>query len=349
MIPQVATFFISYQCNFTCDHCSISSSPSAKTIMSDELMESIFEQIKKVPSFKVVVFTGGETTLQKEKLIKGLNISRGNGLLPRVVTNAWWATTKDAADKFVKELVVAGLNEINTSFDDYHAQFMSIDNIVHFAEAALNNGIKPAISTVIDNYSKYNSKYIQAYMAEKLNISPSEINKKIFFMESKPSFNGRGANLKNDVDRIPTCSSRDEAKIGRGCSEVGRAISFHPDGTIKICCGHASRDVPDLSVGDLYSESLETILGKIRSNIVFWLIHTLGPSGMLEKLAVAKGNYFSPCDACYDLLVNYRKEMLEYVINHKDELLLNDVLLTDNKRRELSIYKTMVMPQKVEQ
>ena len=349
MIPQLATFFISYQCNFTCEHCSISSSPNAKVAMSDELLVSIFEQIKKIPSFKVVVFTGGETTLEKEKLIKGLNFARENGLSSRVVTNAWWATTKDDADKFVKELVLAGLNEINTSFDDYHAQFISIDNIVRFVEASLNNNITPAVATVIDNYSKYNSKYIRAYMAEKLNISPSELSKKMFFMESKPSFNGRGANFKSDVNRIPTCSVMDEAKIGRGCSEVGRAISFHPDGTIKICCGHASRDVPDLNVGNLYSDSLETILGKIQSNIVFWLIYTLGPSGMLEKLGVTKENYFSPCDACYDLLVNHRKEMLDYVISHKDELLLNDVLLTDNKRRELNSYKTLVRPQKVEQ
>jgi MoaA/NifB/PqqE/SkfB family radical SAM enzyme len=303
--------------------------------------------MKKVPTFKVVVFTGGETTLQKEKLVKGLNIARDNGWSSRVVTNAWWATSREKADAFVKELVAEGLNEINTSFDDYHAKFNSIDNIVHFAEAALNNNIKPVIATIIDNYSKYNSKYIQSYMAEKLKIDLNEINKTILFIESKPSLNGRGADLKNDVNRIPAYLMSDELKIRRGCAEVGRAISFHPDGSVKVCCGHASMEIPDLSVGDLYSESLASILGRIRSNIVFWLIHTLGPRGMLEKLGV-NGEYLSPCDACHDLLIKHRKEMLEYVINHKNELLLNDVLLTDSKRRELNSYKIMFQTQKVE-
>ncbi|MCL1977215.1 MAG: radical SAM protein [Candidatus Bathyarchaeota archaeon] len=316
--------------------------------MADELMDSIFEQMKKVPSFKVVVFTGGETTLQKEKLIKGLNIAHNSGWSTRVVTNAWWATSKEKADEFIKELVAEGLNEINTSFDDYHAKFNSIDNIVHFVEASLNNNIKPVIATITDNYSKYNSKYIQAYMAKSLNIDLNELNKKIFFMESKPSPNGRGANLKNDVNRMPAYLADDELKIRKGCTEVGRAISFHPDGSIKVCCGHASMEIQDLSVGNLYSESLEVILGRVRSNLVFWLIHTLGPKCLLEKLGVNK-EYLSPCDACYDLLINHRKEMLEYVIKHKNELLLNEVILTDNKRRELNNYKTIILPKKVEQ
>jgi MoaA/NifB/PqqE/SkfB family radical SAM enzyme len=316
--------------------------------MSDELIESIFNQLKKVSSFKVVVFTGGETTLQKEKLVKGLNLARDNGWSTRVVTNAWWATSKEEAEKFVKELVAEGLNEINTSFDDYHAKFVSIDNIVHFVEATFSNNIKPVISTIIDNYSKYTSKYIQNYMAEKLGISSNEISKKILFMENTPSLNGRGANLKNDVNRIPINLTIDDVKTRKGCTEVGRSISFHPDGNVKVCCGHASMDVSDLTVGNLYSESLAVILNRVQSNIVFWLIHTLGPKGILKKLGVTT-EHSTICDACQDLLVNYRKAMLNYVLNHKNELLLNEVILTDNKRREIDSYRMLIKQQKDKQ
>jgi hypothetical protein len=68
---------------------------------------------------------------------------------------------------------------------------------------------------------------------------------------------------------------------------------------------------------------------------------------MLEKLGVNK-DYLSPCDACQDLLVNHRKELLDYVISHKNELLLNEVILTDNKRRELNSYKPILKQQKID-
>jgi Predicted Fe-S oxidoreductases len=312
--------------------------------MPDQLMESIFEQLKKVQTIKVVVFTGGETTLQKEKLLKGLNLARDCGFSSRVVTNAWWATSKENADQFVKELVDAGLSEINTSFDDYHAKFNSINNIVNFVEASLNNGITPVVSTIVDNYSKYTSKSIQEYLAQNLSVSETKIAKKVFFLEDKPTSSGRGINLKKDVSRISS-SALDNSKICKCCNDIGRTLAFHPDGNVKVCCGHASMELPDLNIGNLYTDNLAAILKKSESNLVFWWIHTLGTKGILERLGVT-GEYTSICDACRELFLNHRKEMLDYIKNHHDDILLNDILLTDNKRRELNSIKASIKQSK---
>src|SRR4030095_3216597 len=89
---------------------------------------------------------------------------------------------------------------------------------------------------------------------------------------------------------------------------------------------------PDLTVGNLLEESLADVLQRGQTNLVYWWIHMLGPKKILERLGV-KGSYSHICHACHVLLSEHREEMLEYIAANKDDILLNDVLLSDNVKR----------------
>src|SRR5579883_3034626 len=111
MIPILFSFFLDYQCNFECAHCSVGSNPRAKMPMKPEVFDSFFAQIRSVPSARILVFTGGETTLRLPQLLRGLTLAREAGLRTRVVSNAWWAKSEDEALTYLRRLKDHGLDE----------------------------------------------------------------------------------------------------------------------------------------------------------------------------------------------------------------------------------------------
>ena len=64
MIPSLFSVFLDYQCNFECAHCSVGSSPRSKFPMETGILEKFFDELPKIKSGRVVVFTGGEVTLK---------------------------------------------------------------------------------------------------------------------------------------------------------------------------------------------------------------------------------------------------------------------------------------------
>ena len=90
-----------------------------------------------IPSIEITVFTGEELTL---KLLKeGIKYATDSGFIVRLVTNAWWASSREKALTFLKEL---GLKELNVSYDDFHSAFIQGRNIVNTVKAALRPRVK---------------------------------------------------------------------------------------------------------------------------------------------------------------------------------------------------------------
>lgn len=124
MIPRTLAIMITNKCNFYCDHCSVCAGPDVNDTLSDELIKKAIDQAYYIPSIRVVAFTGGEVTLYPEKLKMAIAYAHSKGFITRIVTNAWWANTQETAQKWCIELVNCGLDEINISYDDFHAEYL---------------------------------------------------------------------------------------------------------------------------------------------------------------------------------------------------------------------------------
>jgi MoaA/NifB/PqqE/SkfB family radical SAM enzyme len=310
--------------------------------MSQSTLDSALAQIEKTPNVKVLVFTGGEPTLKGVKLLNAIERGSKMGLVTRLVTNSWWATTQEKANECVNKLKNAGLTEINTSFDDYHAKFVSIGNICRFTKAALDNHLAVAIATVVDSYSKIDSDFVKVKIGEYLGMTTDELMTKVVFMEDLPSLNGRGRKLGLDSGRVPI---RNDLRKESGCTSIIEDISIHPNGDVKVCCGHAMIESQDLTAGNLNSDSFKNILYKAQRNLGYWLIHSVGPTKLLTDIGV-EGDYTNICHACGELLTNHHEDFVTYIRENKGNLIMNEVLLGDTIRRELRKVKIIEKPSK---
>src|SRR5262245_46508675 len=229
MIPTVFSIMTDYHCNFECAHCSVGSSPRTKLPMPWELYESVIEQLRGIASARVVVFTGGEATLRKDWLLDAIALARQRGFKTRLVTNAWWARTPEKAREMVEELLEVGLEELNSSYDDYHAPFAPVEKIVNLVRACAEAQMPLAIASVVDDKAVYGAQRLREEIANGLGIAIEEVDDKVFLFQDYPTPSGTGENL--DVSHLNA-----RLRAATGCSEVGKTISIHPNGLVKACC-----------------------------------------------------------------------------------------------------------------
>jgi organic radical activating enzyme len=325
MIPSLLSIFLDYHCNFECQHCSVGSSPRTKFPMPEEILMKAIDDAKEIPTIRVVVFTGGEPTLRKDVLLRGIRRVREAGYLCRVVSNGWWASTPEKAREMVAELKAAGLNELNTSYDDFHAPFASVDKIVNLVRAALEADLRVAVGVIADPRSTYGSSRMREELCRGLEMTAEQLEARVYLLEDYPTPSGTGESL--DVTGLDA-----RAKLEMGCPEVIKTLSVHPDGTVKVCCGHTQFYSKDLTLGSLREERLAEMVDRGKQNIVYWLVHMLGPKRILDQLGVG-GTYSSICHACHVLFGNHREALIEYLEKNRDKLFVQDVLFSDNLKR----------------
>ncbi|WP_069802415.1 radical SAM/SPASM domain-containing protein [Thermogemmatispora onikobensis] len=329
MLPSLFSIFLDYKCNFWCGHCSVGSSPRTVMPMPRELLLKIMTELREVPTAKVVVFTGGEATLRKQLLLEGISLAKAGGYVTRVVSNGGWATTPERARAMVRDLKSAGLDELNTSYDDFHAPFASIECIVNLVRAGLEEGLRIGLGVIVDKNATWDAAAVRRALSEGLGMEIAEIEKRVTILEDYPTPTGSGEQL--DVNGLDAGD-----KLNMGCPEVLKTVSLHPNGMVKACCGHAMFYAQDLTLGNLNEERLIDILTRSQQNLVYWWLHMLGPKRILDKLGV-EGTYTSICHACQALLADHRQAMLEYLKAHRDEVLLQDVVLGDSLKRVSTI------------
>jgi MoaA/NifB/PqqE/SkfB family radical SAM enzyme len=97
-------FLLTYACNFSCDHCFLYSGPQAKGTFTIALLKEMLDQVKLVPGIDAVCFEGGEPFLYYPVLVEGIRYARELGLATGVVSNAYWATSRQDAELWLQAL-----------------------------------------------------------------------------------------------------------------------------------------------------------------------------------------------------------------------------------------------------
>ena len=110
---------LTYRCNFECDHCFLWGSPWQSGVMTLAQVSEILKQAKEHSSITSIYFEGGEPFLYYPILLKGVQLAHELGFETGIVSNGYWATTKEDALEWLRPF--AGiLDEISVSSDHYH-------------------------------------------------------------------------------------------------------------------------------------------------------------------------------------------------------------------------------------
>jgi len=113
-------FLLSYMCNLECDHCFVYSNPHAEGTFTLKQIRNILDDAKMMDSVEWVYFEGGEPFLFYPILLEAVKYARTNGFKVGIVTNGYFATSREDLEYWLKPLAEMGISDLTISDDSFH-------------------------------------------------------------------------------------------------------------------------------------------------------------------------------------------------------------------------------------
>jgi hypothetical protein len=276
-------------------------------------------------NFYNVVFTGGESTLRWADLKQAIRYAANLGFPVRLVSNAHWARHEETAYEKLRELVDAGLTEINYSTGDEHVRFVPIECIAHGTRAALNLGLDPMIMIEV----RKSQSVTRASVLEKLHDLTDEQQLRLKFIES-PWMPLDPSIIEQYPDTVRVCKHDIDSRLG--CSNVLQTYTLQADGRIGACCGIGMKLIPELSVGSIdRPDALRHAIEVAEGDFMKVWMRYWGPAKILQWASEYdasiqfKGLYAHHCQSCAKV---YKDPRVRSVILAHYEEIVADVMQT---------------------
>jgi len=278
---------LTYQCNYECDHCFVWGSPWQSGVFTLPQIRQALQQAQATSSIQQIYFEGGEPFLYYPILVQGVQLAVKMGFQVGIVTNAYWATSKEDAHEWLRPL--AGLVEdLSVSSDLYHSDQAVSPQSQHALAAAEHLGIPVGVISIAP-----------VCQPER----PGTVGQ-LPIGESEVMFRGRAAEklapqaAKHPWRQFDRCPHEDLANPGR--------VHLDPNGNLHICQG--------ISIGNIYQVELRDICRRY-SPSEHPLLQALmdgGPVALVEHYRLAHQEaYADACHLCYEARLALRPRFPE--------------------------------------
>ncbi|HUS70342.1 MAG TPA: radical SAM protein [Anaerolineae bacterium] len=271
---------LTYTCNYECDHCFLYCGPHAEGTFTLEQLRVALDEARKIGSVDMVYFEGGEPFLYYPLMVEGMRMAGDRGFQTGIVTNAYWATTEEDAELWLRPLVEREVADLSLSDDDFHHGADEDNPAKRAVRAARRLGIptdsisidQPTVETGLDRQQE----------------------------KGRPVIGGgamfRGRAVEKLVEGLPTrpweeltrCPYEDLAQPGR--------VHLDAFGHVHLCQG--------LSMGNMWETPLATLAQNYDpdSHPICGSLLAGGPALLARRYAVEhEEEYVDECHFCYSL------------------------------------------------
>ena len=317
--PKTLVFGTTYQCTATCKNCCFGCNPKITNRLSLEEMKEYLDQalLYFANSLKVLVLTGGEPFLLKDDLTQIVEYGSSKGLVTRIVSNGFWATSYEEAYEILLNLRKHGLKEINFSTGDEHQKWVSYENIVNSCRASMDLGLTCFVNVEVHDNCEFNgdafrndSRLKPYFDATKYKI-PLKIERGIwipFSEDSNISYNNM--ETKEDLNK-------------KRCESLFTTLPINPYSQLMSCCGLPSERIVPMRLGNLRDNTIKELFElQFQDFLKIWLFVD-GPYTVLkylyEKRGIEKKIIGHLCYVCAEIFKD--NENVKYVQEHYEEIM----------------------------
>ncbi|HBC47528.1 MAG TPA: hypothetical protein DCZ43_10810 [candidate division Zixibacteria bacterium] len=129
-------FLLTYKCVYECDHCFLYCSPSADGVFTISKVRAALDQMKEIKSIDTAYFEGGEPFMFYPLMVESLRMAKDMGFKVGIVTNGYWATSKEDALLWLEPLAKIGICDLSVSDDELHGDEGEVSPAKYAIEAA---------------------------------------------------------------------------------------------------------------------------------------------------------------------------------------------------------------------
>ena len=293
---------LTYKCTVACPHCIVEAGPHRKEEMSFEEAINWIDQAGAYRNGHILglALTGGEPFYDLPKLRQISEYAQRKGFIVTVVTNGYWAATKDDALRVLEDL--PAIKMISLSTDVYHQKAIPLENIKNGIWAANKTGRLHNVAVCTDNQENMQFKQIM----EELRGVDEEKNVRVAITFPV----GRAQKYESHL----THKMIEEPSIG-ACNSANSPVIF-PNGNVIACIGpvFSLTSQNPLFLGNVREESLQSILDRAEVNPLLHVVRVWGPQKLVALLKEHGYGELLPkeyienciCDGCYKLLSDKR-------------------------------------------
>lgn len=307
------------RCNAACGMCYQAAGPRGSDIRGDaELSQDVVLRVIEEASHLVEVgsrlhISGGEAFLRHAQTLEAFRWGKQCGYANiGSTTNGFWARTEKIARRRCDELLSAGVDYLELSFDHWHLPYVPLSRVTNLLRAARASGITVIVRTLTSR-----SHHIDALFAS---FSDAEL-LGVLIANGTVHPVGRGA------------VELDSEDIYYGAGPVGACeelltLTISPNGNVYPCCAGADM-TESLASGNVNRDSLRDAVFKMRTDrMIRQVIH--GGTGSLIPVIEALGlghklqpRYDNICHLCWDV---FRDDQLAGALrNHYTEVAVQEL------------------------
>ena len=294
-----------YRCSVACPHCVVEAGPHrTETLSLDQSLAWIGEAAAyRSHQIRGLALTGGEPFLDLKQLKTTSRRAKELGFVVSVVTNGFWATSRERAAAVLAE--VPSVDLVSLSTDAYHLKSIPFSNIVNGVLALQERGLRYNVAICTDNEDDVQ---YRKTVDDLLAVTDAEhIRTAITFPAGRAVRLAKYLNYRMSPE--PAVSA---------CTMASSPVIF-PEGKVMGCIGPVMKLASDhpLALGNLFEEPLSAILERAEENEFLHTIRVWGPHrivALLRSYGVGRllpSEYIenSTCDICFKLFSN--EEVLE--------------------------------------
>jgi len=115
-----AHFLLTYACSYECDHCFVHAGPHAGGTFTIGQIRDVLDELVKIGTITTVYLEGGEPFQYYALMREGVARASERGFDVGIVTNAYWATTEEDAELWLRDLAALGLSRLTVSEGSLH-------------------------------------------------------------------------------------------------------------------------------------------------------------------------------------------------------------------------------------
>lgn len=293
------------KCNAECDMCCFSCGPKRKEKMK---IEEAFRYIKEasfIKDIKTIGLTGGECCLYYDEILDVIKYAKSFDFYVTLTTNGFWASSMEKTLEMMKELKQAGLIKMSVSCDEFHQEFIPIENIKNILLCSKEVGIGIELAGIVTKNSRGLEKIL-------LQLGDAALNIRLLEGPCLPV--GRAKNMAADEFIYQ------KQIYDKKCKNIN-TLAILPNGDSYPCCSQSGM-TPALYLGNAKEMSINELIEKYKQNMhckilekkgLDWYLDIIKDKGISFDL---KDEYVNICDLCHTVLQN--EENLKYF---KEELL----------------------------
>jgi len=283
-------FLYSRRCPAQCKHCGTSSNPFYREKLSMVIIEKL---LKSLPYYALdtIGISGGEPLLYYDDILQIGDIAQKHNIKLIIFSNAFWAYSDANAKRYLLALKAKGLDSLQLSTDQFHQEFIALENIVRASTMASELGISCTVMIPSPAFGWSTIKTL-SYLEE-------HIDAKLITHPIHPI--GRALELDDSYFQWK------ELEL-KGCELVGR-IEVDVTGLVAQCPPASDFDESNpLILGDLNITSIEKTMEDYQHSLLFWVLAKYGPLGLYNlflnrgiNVTVPIDGKISNCQLCQQL------------------------------------------------